>query len=76
VLKNWGEAMWGQAEDEIFSAFARAQASLLRGQVAPELGLVNILAYRKILTSHHKIVYETDNGDLFIHVVAGLRQAF
>jgi len=76
VLKNWGETMWLQAEDEIFSAFARAQASPLYGQVVPELGLVNILNYRQILISHHKIVYETDNGDLFIHIVAGFKQDF
>jgi toxin ParE1/3/4 len=76
VQKNWGEAMWTKAEDEIFSAFARAQASPLYGNVVPELGLVNILSYRQILTSHHKIVYETDDGDIFIHIVAGFKQDF
>jgi toxin ParE1/3/4 len=76
VQKNWGEAMWTQAEDEIFSAFARAQATPLYGQVVPELDLVNILSYRQILTSHHKIVYEPDGGHIFIHIVAGFKQDF
>ena len=76
VVKNWGKAVWAQTEAEVFSAFDRVHANPAYGRVVSELAAINVLNYCQIFTSRHRIVYEPDNGNTFIHIVAGFKQDF
>lgn len=74
MLSKWGKAMWDKAEKELFDKFSAADANPGIGKPVPELADLEITDFRQILTSHHKIVYETDSGVTYIHIVANFNQ--
>lgn len=76
MLKKWNLPMWVDAKREIFTRFEAIQSGKLNGFQVPELASLGIDTYQQTLTSHHRIVYEKENHQLLVYLVAGQQQDF
>lgn len=76
MLDRWTEALWLKAEDEIFAKLTELESGLLSGASVPAFAAVGISDYKTILTSHHRILYQTIEDKLFVYAVAGHQQDF
>lgn len=82
ILQQRGVAAWHKAEEEIFSHLQRIEHSCAAGQLhisfkqVPQLLEIGMQDYRQVITSHHKIIFRQLERDVFIYLIAGLRQDF
>lgn len=76
MLQKWGEALWLQAEDEIFEKMMAIDAGRFNGAPLKELVPIGIFDFKNVLTSHHRIVYKQFNADTYIYLVANQKQDF
>jgi toxin ParE1/3/4 len=76
MINNWSETDWLNAENEIFEKLALIDTGLLTGAPVQELASVGIFEYLNVFTSHHKLVYQRINGDVYLYATAGHRQDY
>lgn len=76
MVKKWNLPTWVDAKREIFARLEAIQSGKLNGFQLPELASLGIDTYQQTLTSHHRIVYEKENHQLVVYIVAGQQQDF
>lgn len=76
MLDKWGESAWIIAEDEIFEKLHLIETGILGGSPIPELAAVGIMNYKNVLTSHHKLVYQHLDRNIYVYLAVGHRQDY
>ncbi|PWF47777.1 type II toxin-antitoxin system RelE/ParE family toxin [Massilia glaciei] len=76
VLQQWSQQAWKAAFAEIRHAVATIESHPEAGAICPDLAAIGITAYRQILTSKNRIIYEADKDAnlIFVHVVCDQRR--
>lgn len=76
MLAQWDMKLWLKAEDEILDKLEKADQGLFKGNAVAELAQLGITDYRKILTSHHRIIFRKIDGNTYVYLVANQKQDF
>jgi toxin ParE1/3/4 len=76
MLNRWTEALWLEAEDEIFQKLAELDRGFLSGTVVQAFADVGIFDYKASVTSHHRILNRKIDNTLSVYSIAGHQQDF
>jgi hypothetical protein len=76
MLQKWGEALWLEADAEIFEKMTEVDVGHFSGTPAKELAPIGVFDYKNVLTSHHRIVYKQVNAHTSVYLVAAQKQDF
>ena len=76
MQSQWAPKLWLRAESEIFDKLEKADQGLIKGMPIRELTQLGVTDYKRILTSHHSIVFRQIDGDIYVYLVAGQKQDF
>ena len=76
MLSQWDLKLWLKAENEIFDKLEKADQGLIKGMPIRELTQLGITDYKRIVTSHHSIVFRQIDGDIYVYLVGGQKQDF
>jgi toxin ParE1/3/4 len=76
VVQHRSMQAWRAELDHIKHAVTILQAHPNAGAVCPDLAALGITAYRQVLASHYRIVYEVDDAArrIFVHIVCEQRR--
>jgi toxin ParE1/3/4 len=76
MLAQWNMNLWLKAEDEIFDTLEKVDQGVQKGSPIAELAQLGVTEYKKILTSHHSIVFRKIDGDTYVYLIAVHKQNF
>lgn len=74
LIKNFGMRSWQISYRKIKETINTIQEFPLEGRIPDELESVNLTQYRQLLSGMNRIIYETRQQTIYIHIICDARR--
>lgn len=74
LVRHFSHSTWMLTSDKLKVALKALEASPLSGAVPAEIEMLNLGPFREIVCGMNRIIYETRQDVVFVHVIADTRR--
>lgn len=74
ILKRFGQKIWQESYSQIKNSVATLSQFPESGSIPDELDNLGLLQYRQVVAGMNRIIYETRNNIIYIHIVCDTRR--